>query len=49
MNTYIIEVNVNTTKVGKDKVTNGVCTLYGLAVIVKGRKEPGVFGSDQLA
>lgn len=45
----IIQVEINTTIVGEDKVTDRVGTLNGIFVVVKRFEEPGVLGSDELA
>ncbi len=47
--TYIVEVNVYPAVVREYKVSDGVCPLYRLGVVVKGVQEPRVFGSDELA
>jgi len=45
----IVQVEINTTVVGEDKVTDRVGALNGVFVVVKGLEEPGVLGSDKLA
>lgn len=47
--TYIVEVDVDTTKVGQDEVSNGVCALDRLRVTVECGEKPRVFGSYELA
>ena len=47
--TYIVEVNVYSTIVGEHEVSDGICPLYRLRVVVEGVQEPGVFSSDELA
>ena len=47
--TYVVEINVYPAIMGEDKVSDGVCPLYGLGVVVKGIQKPRVFGGDELA
>ena len=47
--TYIIQVDVDTTVVGEDKVSNCICALDGVGVVVKGGEEPRVFGCYQFS
>ena len=47
--TYIIEVYVYTTKVVENKVSDCVCALDGLRVVIEGGEEPGIFGCYELA
>ena len=46
---YIVEIQVDTTKVGEDKIAYGVCALNGLGIVVKSVEEPRIFGGDELA
>ncbi len=47
--TYIVEVYVYTTKVVENEVSDCVCALDGLRVVVEGGEEPGIFGCYELA
>ncbi len=47
--TYIVEVYVYTTKVAENEVSDCVCALDGLRVVVEGAEEPGIFGCYELA
>ena len=47
--TYIVEVDIYTAIVREDKVSDGVCPLYRLGVIIEGGQEPRIFGGDELA
>ena len=46
---YIVEVYVDTTKVVENEVSDCVCALDWLRVVVKGGEEPGIFGCYELA
>lgn len=45
----IVEVYVYTTKVVENEVSNCVCALDGLRVVVEGGEEPWIFGCYELA
>ena len=47
--THIVEVYVYTTKVAENEVSDCVCALDGLRIVVKGGEEPGIFGCYELA
>jgi hypothetical protein len=47
--TYIVQVNVDTTKVVQHKVSNRVGALDGVGVAVKCLEEPRVLVGDELA
>ena len=47
--TYVVEVDVYTAKVREYKISDSVCPLYRLGIVVEGVQEPRVFGSDKLA
>lgn len=46
--TYIVKVNVGSTVVGQDKITDRVGALDGVLVAIEGVKEPGVFFGDKV-
>jgi hypothetical protein len=43
----IVEINVDTAIVCQDKVADGIGTLDGIGIRVKGLQEPGIFGSNE--
>lgn len=45
--TYIVQVNIDAAEVSQHEVSNGVCTLNWLRVIVESVEEPWVFGSNK--
>ena len=47
--TYIVKIDIYPAIVREYEVSDGVCPLYRLGVIVKGAQEPRIFGSDELA
>ena len=47
--TYIVKIDIYPAIVREYKISNGVCPLYGLGVIVEGAQEPRIFGSNELA
>ena len=47
--TYIVKIDIYPAIVREYKVSNGVCPLDGLGVIVEGAQEPRIFGSNELA
>lgn len=47
--TYIVEVYVYTTKVVENEVSDCVCALDGLRVVVESSQEPRIFGCYKLA
>jgi hypothetical protein len=47
--TYIVQIKVNSSKVMKHEVTNGIGALDGVRVAVEGLEEPRVFSSDKLS
>ena len=47
--TYIVEVYVYTTKVVENEVSDCVCALDRLRVVVESSQEPGIFGGYELA
>ena len=47
--TYIVKIDIYPAIVREYKVSNGVCPLYRLGVIVEGAQEPRIFGSNELA
>ena len=46
--TYIVEVYVHPTVMGKDKVSDCVGPLYRMGVVVKGVQKPRIFSGYQL-
>lgn len=46
---HIVQIEVDATIMCQDEVADGVCSLDGLRVVVKGVEEPGVLGGNQLA
>ena len=47
--TYIVKIDIYPAIVREHKVSNGVCPLYRLGVVVEGAQEPRIFGRDELA
>ena len=47
--TYVVEINVGSTVVGKHEVPNGVGALDGVVVAIEGVQEPRVFCSNKVA
>lgn len=47
--TYIVEINVDATKVCEHKVSNGVGTLNWEVVPIEGLEEPRVFNGNEFA
>ena len=47
--TYIVEVYIYTTKVVENEVSDCICALDWLRVVVEGGEEPGIFGCYELA
>lgn len=48
MSTYVVKVNVGSTIVGQDKVTDRVGALNGVFVAIERVQEPGVFFGDKV-
>lgn len=48
-NTHIVQINVGSTIVRQNKISDRVCALNRVLVSVKGVQEPGVLGSDEFA
>lgn len=49
MNTYIVQIDIGSAKMGQNEITDRVCALDGVFVAVKGLEEPGIFGGDEVA
>lgn len=47
--TYIVKIDIYPAIVREHKVSDGVCPLYRLGVVVEGAQEPRIFGSNELA
>ena len=47
--TYIVKIDIYPAIMREYKVSNGVCALYRLGVIVEGAQEPRILGSNELA
>lgn len=47
--TYIVEVDIDATVMREYEVSDGICPLYRLGVIVESVQEPRVFSSNELA
>lgn len=46
---YIVQIEIDATEMGEDKVSDRICPLDGLRVVVKGIEEPRILGCNQLA
>ena len=47
--THVVKIDIDASVVCKDKVSNRVCPLDGMRVIVKGAQKPWILGSYELA
>ena len=47
--TCIVEIDIYPAIVREHKVSDGVCPLYRLGVVVEGAQKPRIFGSNELA
>ena len=42
--TYVVEIDVDAPIVGEYKITDSVCPLDGLGIVVKSVEKPGILG-----